>query len=115
MDKDFTPKCEGPGVASLDHGPGNDPCAGTKIGKALKVDVVENPGPIQRKSPIAHRSQLFAVAMVRPQTRRQADDVVPCGRRNQNLDPNEISSPAGAAIFLYALANRHGISNLISM
>jgi len=115
MNKDFTPKCEGPGVAFFDHGPGNDPSTGAQVGKALKVDIVENAGPIQRESPIAHRSQLFVVAMIRPQTRSQADDVVPCGRRNQNLDPNEISSPTGAAIFLYALANRHGISNLISM
>ena len=108
MGKDFAPKHKSPGIASFHNCPGNDPCTGTKIRKALEVDVVENAGAIQRQSPIAYCLQFLAVAMFRTKTRCQTHDVLPSGRRDQDLDPDEIGSPTGAAILVYALADGHG-------
>ena len=46
MGKEFASKRESPGVTPLDHRLCNHARAGTKIGQAIQIDVVQNADPV---------------------------------------------------------------------
>jgi hypothetical protein len=122
LGKQFTSRRESACVASFDHRPRNHPCPGANIRQAVEIDVVQDARAVERQCTIAHGLQflglkifglkllglrLLVAPVVRAKAFGQTKYVVPCGRRDENLDPHQIGGAARTAILRDAPLNRH--------